>query len=129
MINWKKVGLNLLYPHLAVILLLTPISVAFLVFSLTYFNQTSIVAIISYLLAFYVLLVVCFRVPRMIQFFKKVKHENKYVKKYFSDVRLRMNISLYGSLIWNVAFAIFQLWLGFKDNFQKKNMIPSRFLL
>ena len=116
MINWKKVGLNLLYPHLAVIILLTPIATAFLVCSLIYFNHTSILAILSYLLSFYVLLVVCFRVPRMIQFFKKVKHENKYVKKYFSDVRLRMNISLYGSLIWNVAFAIFQLWLGFKDN-------------
>lgn len=116
MVNWKKVGMSLLFPHLAIIILLTPISVAFLVFSLIYFDETSILSIISYILAFYVLLVVCFRIPRMIEFFKKVKHENKYVKKYFSDVRLRMNISLYGSLIWNVAFAIFQLWLGVKDN-------------
>lgn len=115
-INWKKVGLNLLYPHLAVIILLTPIAVAFLVCSLIYFNQTSIVAILSYLLSFYVLMVVCFRVPRIIKFFKAVKQENKYVKRYFSDVRLRMNISLYGSLIWNVAFAVFQLWLGFNHN-------------
>jgi len=116
MVNWKKVGLNLLYPHLAVIILLTPIAVAFLVCSLIYFNQTSILAILSYLLSFYVLLVVCFRVPRIIKFFKTVKSENKYVKRYLSDVRLRMNISLYGSLIWNVAFAVFQLWLGFSQN-------------
>ena len=35
------------------------------------------------------------------------------MQKWFSDVHLRMNVSLYISLIWNVAFAIFQLGLGF----------------
>ena len=112
-IDWKKIGLNLLYPHLAVIICLLPISVAFLVFSLVYLGTESIIAIVSYLLAFYVLLVICFRVPNMIKFFKTVKNENKYMKKWFSDVHLRMNVSLYASLIWNVSFAIFQLGLGF----------------
>lgn len=111
--NWKKFGLSLLYPHLAVIICLLPISIAFLVFSLVYLNPESIIAIISYLIAFYVLLVICFRIPRIIKFFKTFKHENKYAKKWFSDVHLRMNVSLYGSLVWNVAFAIFQLGLGF----------------
>ena len=112
-LNWKKIGLNLLYPHIAVIICLLPISIAFLVLSLIYLGTESILAILSYLLAFYVLLVICFRVPRIIKFFKTFKQENKYVKKWFSDVHLRMNVSLYGSLIWNVAFAIFQLGLGF----------------
>lgn len=112
-INWKKIGLSLLYPHLAVIFCLLPISVAFLVFALVYLGTESIIAIISYLLAFYVLLVICFRIPRMIAFFKALKRENKYINKWFSDVHLRMNVSLYGSLIWNIAFAIFQLGLGF----------------
>ena len=116
MVDWKKVGKNLLYPHPVVIVLLTPISIAFLVFSLIYFDSTNVLAIVSYLLSFYVLLVLCFKIPNIIAFFKKFKNENKYAKKYFTDVRLRMNISLYGSLVWNVAFAIFQLWLGFKDN-------------
>ena len=111
--NWKKIGLNLLYPHLAVIICLLPISVAFLVFSLIYLGTESVIAIVSYLLAFYVLMVICFRVPRVIMYFKSLKHENKYIKKWFSDVHLRMNVSLYGSLVWNIAFAIFQLGLGF----------------
>ena len=112
-IDWKKIELNLLYPHIAVIICLLPISVAFLVLSLIYLGTESILAILSYLLAFYVLLIISFRVPKMITFFKTFKQENKYVKKWFSDVHLRMNMSLYGSLIWNVAFAIFQLVLGF----------------
>ena len=115
-IDWKKVGNRLLYPHPAVLILLTPISVAFLVCSLIYFDSTNVLAIISYLLSFYVLVVFCFKVPSIIAFFKKFKNENKYAKKYFSDVQVRMNISLYGSLIFNIAFAVFQLWLGFKDN-------------
>ena len=112
-IDWKKIGLNMLYPHLAVIIVLLPIAVAFLTLSLIYLGTESILAILSYLLAFYVLLVISFRVPRIITFFKNFKRENKYMKKWFSDVHLRMNVSLYGSLIWNIAFAIFQLVLGF----------------
>ena len=112
-INWKKIGYNLLYPHLAVIIILLPISIAFLTFSLIKLGSESIIAIISYLLSFYVLVVICARVPQMIVFFKKVKQENKLVKRYCSDVRFRINVSLYGSLIWNITFAIFQLCLGF----------------
>ena len=113
MLDWKKIGLSLLYPHLAVIICLQPISVAFLVFSLIYLGTESVIAILSYLLAFYVLLVICFRMPKIIKFFKTFKKENKYMQKWFSDVHLRMNVSLYGSLIWNIAFALFQLGLGF----------------
>ena len=112
-VNWKKIGLSLLYPHLAVIICLLPISVAFLIFSLIHLGTNSILSICSYMLAFYVLLVICFRVPRMIKFFKTLKKENKYMQKWFSDVHLRVNVSLYGSLVWNIAFAIFQLGLGF----------------
>lgn len=112
-IDWKKIGVSLLYPHIAVIICLLPISIAFLTFSLINLGSESIIAIISYLLSFYVLVVVCAKIPNIIKFFKKVKTENEYVKRYFNDVRLRMNISLYGSLIWNIAFAILQLGLGF----------------
>lgn len=112
-INWKKIGLSLIYPHLAVIICLLPFSIAFLVLSLVHLGNTSAIAIISYLIAFYLLVVICFRIPRVIAFFKKLKRENRYLAKWFSDVQLRMNVSLYGSLIWNVIYALFQLILGF----------------
>ena len=108
----EKIGLNLLYSHIAVIICLLPISVALVILSFVYFGTESIFSILSYIISFYVLLVVCFRVPRVVKVFKSVKQENKYVNKWFSDVHMRMNVSLYSSLIWNVAFAIFQLVLG-----------------
>ena len=116
MVNWKKIGKTLLCPHPAALILLTPVSIAFLVFSLIYFDSTNVLAIVSYLLAFYILLVFCLKIPNIIAFFKKFKKENKYAKRYFNDVQVRINTSLYSSLIWNIAFSIFQLWLGFKDN-------------
>ncbi len=115
-IDFKKIGYNLLYPHLAVIICLAPVAIAFLILSLVFLSPESIIAILAYVLSFYVLLVVCFRLPRMITFFKNFKNENKYIKKWFSDVHLRVNVSLYLSLIWNVTFAIFQLCLGFYHN-------------
>jgi hypothetical protein len=111
--NWKLIGKTLLFPHIAFIILFLPISISLLIFSLIYLSSTSFVSILSYLLAFYMLVVISARVPRMITFFKKVKNENKYIKKLLSDSHLRLNISLYGSLIWNGTFAIFQLGLGF----------------
>lgn len=110
---WRKLGKALLFPHVAVIILFLPLSIAFLVFSLLYLSATSIVSIISYVFATYMLTVLCVRIPQAISFFKKVKRENKLAIKLSGDVRLRMSISLYGTLIWNGAYAIFQLGLGF----------------
>jgi len=34
-------------------------------------------------------------------------------RRWQDDTRLRVNVSLYGSLAWNALYGIFQLWLGF----------------
>ena len=112
--DWKKIGLKILYPRLAVIILLLPISVVGLVYSLVHLDRASIIAIISYVLSFYLLIIVCLRVPKMVKAFKNLKEQNKYVKQFFEDARFRMNVSLYSAFIFNVAFALFQLALGFK---------------
>ena len=114
--RWKNFGKSLLFPHLAIIILFLPISIALLAFSLVYSATTSAISIISYLFAFYMLMVICLRVPRIITFFRNIKNKNKYINKWFNDVHLRMNVSLYGSLIWNDVFAIFQLGLGFYNH-------------
>ena len=53
---------------------------------------------------------------KIIKFFKKIRHENKHINRIFSDVHFRINLTLYGSLIFNGIFAIFQLGLGFYHN-------------
>ena len=112
----KKIALKILYPHLAIIIGLLPFSIALLVYSLIFFETSSAISIISYIFAFYMLVVFCCRMPRIISFFQSFKKQNKYLQKWFADEHLRINVSLYGSLIWNALFAIFQLGLGFYHN-------------
>lgn len=110
--NWKKLGKALLYPHVAIMLILIPIAAVFLVCSMVFLGTESPISIISYVLAAYTLTVWCFKIPYLIKFFKNFKNENKYMRILRENPRLRINISLYGLLAWNALYGVFQLWLG-----------------
>ena len=111
--DWKKLGKALLFPHIAIMILLVPIATVLLVGSMVFIGTESVIAYISYVLAAYTLTVWCFKIPYLIKFFKTFKNENKYARRWQDDTRLRVNVSLYGSLAWNALYRIFQLWLGF----------------
>ena len=51
--NWKKIGRALLFPHIIIMIILIPVSVVFLVYSMIALGTESIVAIISYVLESY----------------------------------------------------------------------------
>ena len=110
--NWKKIYKALLFPHIAIMIILVPIATVLLVGSMAFVGTKSVIAYISYLLAAYTLTVWCFKIPYLIKFFKIFKDENRYARKWRDDTRLRVNVSLYGSLAWNSLYGIFQLWLG-----------------
>ena len=111
--DWKKIGKALLFPHIAIMILLVPIAIVLLVGSMVFIGTEAPIAYISYVLAAYTLTVWCFKIPRIIKYFKTFKDENKYARRWQDDVRLRVNVSLYGSLAWNALYGLFQLWLGF----------------
>ena len=111
--DWKKFGKALLFPHIAIMIILVPMATVLLVGSMVFVGTASVIAIISYVLAAYTLTVWCFKIPYLIKFFKTFKDENKYARRWQDDTRLRVNVSLYGSLAWNALYGIFQLWLGF----------------
>ena len=111
--DWKKLGKALLFPHIAIMIILIPIATVLLVGSMVFIGTESVIAYISYVLATYTLTIWCFKIPTLIKFFKTFKNENKYARRWQDDTRLRVNVSLYGSLAWNALYGIFQLWLGF----------------
>ena len=111
--DWKKLGKALLFPHIAIMIVLVPIATVLLVASMVFVGNDTPIAYISYVLAAYTLTVWCIRIPSLIKFFKTFKDENKYARKWQDDVRLRVNVSLFGSLAWNALYGLFQLWLGF----------------
>lgn len=110
--TFKKILKILLYPHVAIIIALVPVSAALLVLAFTLFGESSPFSIVSYVVAAYTMTALGFRVPRIIKFAKKVKKENRYIVKYQNDTSLKMTLSLSGTVIFNGAYAIFQLGLG-----------------
>ena len=111
--DFKKLGKALLFPHIAIMILLLPTATVMLVGSMVFVGTESVIAIISYIIAAYTLTVWCFRAPRLVKFFKNFRNENKYARRWREDARLRVKLSLYASLAWNTLYGIFQLWLGF----------------
>ena len=109
----KKIGKAILFPHLAIMIILVPIATVLLVGSMVFVGTESVIAYISYALSAYTLTVWCFKIPYLIHFFKTFKDKNRYARRWQDDTRLRVNVSLYGSFAWNTLYGIFQLWLGF----------------
>lgn len=110
--DWKKIGKALLFPHLAIIVLLVIASVIMLPCAFLVWDE-GIITYVSYAVSAYTLTVVCFGIPNIIKTFKRIKKENKYVVRLSEDVRLRTNMMLVGSFVWDAIYAVFQLWLGF----------------
>ena len=111
--DWKKLGKALLFPHIAIMIVLVPISIVLLVASMVFIGTESAIAYISYVLSAYTLTVWCVRAPYLIRRFKTFRNENKYARRWLEDVRFRVNLSLVASLLGNVAYAALQLGLGY----------------
>ncbi len=108
----EKVIKAALYPHILIPITLTPVSIFLLVYSMTKIGTETPAAIISYVLSAYILTLWCFRIPKIISFWKSFKNTNRFAVRWFSDARLRVNFSLLRSLIWNFAYGFFQLCLA-----------------
>lgn len=108
----KKIINVLIFPHTAVAIALLPLSAVLLVYSFLNFDSSSVFSAISYAVSAYALTVWCFRIPRIIRFFKSFKRENKYARLWLTDARLRVNITLTASFLWNTGYSLFQLGLG-----------------
>lgn len=109
---WKKICKAFLFPPLWLMLLLTPVAIVFVVYALAFLASDSILAIVSYVLAAYTLTVWCVQLPRLLHAFRTFKQENKFVRRWLEDDRLRVNFSLYSAFALNVAYAAFHIGLG-----------------
>lgn len=108
----KRILKNIIFPNTIFVLILFPLAIGILLYSMIKFGSESIYSIVSYALSFYALTVLCIKIPSIIKVIRKFKSENKYYLKYKEDVNLRINISLYASLVLNISYSVFQLCLG-----------------
>ncbi|MBQ8731630.1 MAG: hypothetical protein IJY82_02215 [Oscillospiraceae bacterium] len=110
--DWKKLGKTLLFPRPAVRIALSPVSAVLLTLTLIFCDTESVPAILSYVLAAYTLTVWCVQIPRIVRWFQRTGRDNPYLKRWREDARLRVRVSLYGTVIWNAAYAALQLGMG-----------------
>lgn len=110
--DWKRLGKALLFPHPAAALALIPTAGGLLIYSMTALEETNIVRIASYVLAFYTLMIWCVRMRSLGSFYRTLRRENKYLRRWLSDPRLRVNVTLTGNVLWNGAYALLQLGMA-----------------
>lgn len=108
----KKIGKILLYPPVAALLILLPISTIGMLWAMCKMGDSHPITVAFYVLAFYTLTIWCVRVPKMVRFIKTFKEENRYTRLWFENYRLRMNVTLVGNVLWNGAYGTLQLGLG-----------------
>ncbi|MBE6951930.1 MAG: hypothetical protein E7452_00035 [Ruminococcaceae bacterium] len=111
--KFKKIAFRLLYPPVWLIWVLSFLSIGLLVYVfLISGNSQSIVAYASYVVEAYTLTAICMKTPILFRWIKRVKRDNKYISRYFSDRHLRVKLSLYGSVTINALYALLQLYSG-----------------
>ena len=108
----KKIGKALLYPHIAIAIILFIVSAAAVPLAMVYLGIESVVSIVTYVISAYTLTVWCFRIPEVISSIKRFKSNNRLLIRWQEDERLRINVSLFATFALNVVFAIFQIVLG-----------------
>lgn len=110
--NWKKIAKALLFPPIAVVPILLLGSTALLVYAMLALTENDPFRIVAYVLAFYTLTIFCVRVPRIVRFFRDFRQGNRYLNRWTTDARLRMNVTLSANVLWNGSYGAMQLGLG-----------------
>lgn len=108
----KRILGALLRPHIALLLSMLPLSAFLLASAMATPDKASPLCLAAYVISAYTLTIWCIRVPSMVEYFGRLKKENKHAVRWFSDARLRVNVSLMLSLIPNAFYAALQLGLG-----------------
>lgn len=108
----NKLIKRLLFPHMAIMWILLVVTIVFMACSVVLLGSESPVTIVSYVLSAYTLTVWCFRIPAIIQYFKTLRKENRFVIRWMEDTQFRFKVTLYFSLLLNTAYAIMQLCMG-----------------
>lgn len=114
--NWKK-WIKLLYPPLWLMILLTLICTAALVYTFIGGYEQHPLAYATYVLSFYTLTAIvmqCIKViPKQYRTAKKAVYDNPTGNRFMTDMKFRTHISLYGSLTINLLYVILNVISGF----------------
>lgn len=115
--NWKEICKKILYPPAWGIVILVIVSVVSLVLIFTKGWDTSPIAYIAYVIAFYALTVVCIACAGVFpEWYRKIRqkiYDNQYGNRYMTDAAFKTHVSLYRSLAINLLYVGANLISGY----------------
>lgn len=114
--KWKKIGSAVLFPHIAVVFALLPVSIAGMLLTMRHLGNRHPLTVLVCALAFYALLILCLRIPKIVRWCLSFKNENRYMKIWLNDHRLRMNVILCLNVLWDMAYGSLQLGMGIRHS-------------
>ncbi len=111
--TFKRILKKLLYPRFFIVIPLIFLSAGLLIYTFASDLPTeSPLAIISYVISFYTLVVICAGAIPLTRKVMYALNKNKYTSRLLSDAILRAKISLFFSLIFNFAYSAFNIVFG-----------------
>lgn len=115
--DWKAIGKKLLFPPVWVMIILAIVSTAALITVFVKGWDTLPIAYVTYVLAFYSLMVICiacyFTFPRYFKGLKQKIYNTKFGNRYMTDIAFKTHVSLYRSLAINLLYVAANLFWGF----------------
>lgn len=112
--GWKRIGAwagwkNLLFPHPAIVIVLTILSALGLVGVFTLGLENSMFGYLLYPVSFYALVTLIAMLVRLVPKIKKRASEDILVKKILEDEELTFRIGLYKEQLINMGYGVFKL--------------------
>ena len=112
----NKILKKICYPHIAIVVILTAISIFGLIYSFAFNNPIPFFQYLFYVISAYTLTIICFRIPRIIKLIKTFTKKNKLIARYKADFNYRNKVSLYSNTSANILCMLFYLILGIINN-------------
>lgn len=110
--KWKVWGKAVLFPSTTVRILLVPAAAGALCTAFLQWSDRDPRRIAAYVLSAYALAVWCLAIPATVRWVQAFCRENMWARRWHEDVRLRVTVTLCGSMLWNGAYAALQLGMG-----------------
>ncbi len=110
--NGKQILHRLLFPGIGVTLPAVPLSAGLLIYAFGFAGENDPLAYAAYVVSFYMLVLLCVRIPGLVRGISALLHRSRYLHRYLTDLPFRTRVSLYLSLGINLLYAVLKLFLG-----------------
>jgi|GEM_PF-3530032 len=105
-----------LNPPRAIRIAVAVFGVGTLVFAIATGWEHKVTLVIGAVLTTYLIAIILYDLKNIIEFWRRVSQDNRYLHTYLTSPQTRTLISLYGTFIWNILFTLVLLLLGLHNN-------------